>query len=277
MHHVAHIHQRHNTGLLPAGDRKLGLGQGEVVLRHRELPHLPGRHRLLLHLPDLPTDARGQHGGPLQIPVDARLVARVGRRLQVRLRLHLLPHVPERHPAGDHQQFALGRLQGSREPVPGRQGSAQLPLTVLRRVRAPGKGFLQGSTENDLPDDLGARRRAQGVGARVEGLRGALHDTDGLLHTALLHTDGLHRELHRHDAELHLAVLLPPEAEAQRHGNEDDSTGLLYHMLGGLVRDHRDLRFGQGVDQGLRDRTAVLMRKVKVVLVFLVVNLTVDY
>lgn len=233
-----------------------------MVLRHRELPHLPGRHRLLLHLPDLPTDARGQHGGPVQIPVDAGLVARVGRHLQVRLRLHLLPHVPERHSAGDHQQFALGRLQGPGEPVPGHQSAAQLPFAVLRRVRAPGKGFLQGPPEDGLPDDLGARRRAQGVGTRVEGLRGTLHDTDGLLHTALLHSDGLHRELHGHDAELHLAVLLPPQVEAQRHGNEDDSTGLLYYMPGGLVRDHRDLRFGQGFDQGVRDRAAVLMRKV---------------
>ncbi len=45
----------------PVQGARLGLGQGEVLHRRQEVPHLHRHHRLQLHLADLPAFAGGEH------------------------------------------------------------------------------------------------------------------------------------------------------------------------------------------------------------------------
>ena len=52
----------------------MGLVQGDLRHRHLVVPHRVGRHRLQLHVADLPPLPRRQHDRPLEVRVHAQLV-----------------------------------------------------------------------------------------------------------------------------------------------------------------------------------------------------------
>jgi hypothetical protein len=235
VHHVPHLHQRYHHRLLPLVHRRLGLGQGQVVPRLGELPHKSRSDRILVHFSNLLAHSGGQHGGPFQVPVDAGLVTRVGGGLQGTLRLHLLPHVPERHPTSHHQQPPISGFQRFGQLMSGNQGSTQLPSSVLRRLRALGESLLQRQTQNTVSYDLGRRRRTESLGAGVQNRCDHFHHPDGLFHPTLRDLDGVHRELHRNHVELHLAVLFPLEAEKRGDGQQDCYVRLFYYISGCAV------------------------------------------
>lgn len=103
MHDVASVHKCDHRRLLHTGDRRLGLVKGEVDHRLRKLPHITGRDRVQLHVADIPADVRGEPDRSVQVRLDAELEPHRGRGVQVAVRLDLLPDVPERHAAGDHE------------------------------------------------------------------------------------------------------------------------------------------------------------------------------
>lgn len=211
VHHVAHSHQHHHTGLLRVGAAGLGLEQSEVDHRRGELSHIVGYDRVQLHVAHIFAHARRQPVRPVQVRLDAGVESHTGRCVQVVVRLRVLPDVPERHATGDHQQFALARVQGPGERVPRGQGAVVVPVAVLRGVRYTGESVLHGTADHAVPEHLAPGRRAEGVGPGVPRGRHTVHRVHGHIHTALRHTDGLHRQFHRHNVVVHLAVLLPSE------------------------------------------------------------------
>lgn len=226
--------------------------------RHGEFSDLARRDSLQLYVADLLTYPRGQSHRSLQVRLDAELESHRRGRVQVALRLDLLSDLPERHATGDHQQPALGRFQRSGEFLPGHQSCALVPVAVLRGLRAPRTRLLPRSTENDLPDHLDGGSRAQGLGFGLAGRRDRVHHSDGDLHTALQHTDGLHRFFHRYHALVHLALLLSSQAEEKFDGMERRRVRLLRHLPRCSLRRDRRLRFWLCADQRLRDRLTLL-------------------
>jgi len=66
--------------------------------------------------------------------------------------------------------------------------------------------------------DIGSR--TQSLGPRLADWRDRVHHSDGDLHTAFQHIDGLYRLLHWYHALIHLALLLPFEVEKKLNGME---------------------------------------------------------
>lgn len=100
-----------------------------------------------------------------------------------------------------------------------------------------------------------------GVGPGVPRRHRRLHCPHGHLDPALRHPDGLHRQLHRHDALLHLAVLLPPQAETGLSRQGHHPLRLLHHILGCFVWCCRRVRLRLGFDQSFRNWSSILNRK----------------
>lgn len=259
VHHVAHTHQHHHTRLLRAGAARLGLEQGQVDHRRGELSHIAGHDRVQLHVADIPAHARGQPHRPVKVRLDARVEPHLGRHIQVAVRLRVLPDVPERHATGDHQQPALARVQGPGQRVPGGQGAVVLPVAVLRRVRHTREVPIHRAARHRVPQHLAPGRRAQGLGPGVPRRHHPVHRVHGHIHTALRHTDGLYRQLHRHHAVVHMAVLLPPEAQGRLARVAHHHVQLLRHIPRLPVRRHRRLRLRHRHHQSVPDRVAVLI------------------
>jgi len=260
VYHVPHTHKHRHTRLLCAGAAGLGLEQGKVDHRRGELPHIAGHDRVQLHVTDIPADARGQPHRPVQVRLDAGVEPHRGWRFQVTVRLRLLPDVPERHAAGDHQQPALARVQGHGQRVLGGQGAAFVSVTVLRGVRHTRESVLHRAARHSVPQHLASGRRAQGVGLGVSRGHHTVHRVHGHIHTALRHTHGLHRQLHRHHAVVYLAVLLSPEAEGRLTRVAHHNVQLFRHIPRLPVWRHRSLRLRHGHHQSVPDRVALLMR-----------------
>lgn len=258
VHNVAHTHQHHHTGLLRAGATRLGLEQGEVDDRRGELSHIAGHDRVQLHVADIPADARGQPVRPVKVRLDAGVEPHRGRHIQVAVRLRVLPDVPERHAAGDHQQPALAGVQGPGQRVPGGQGAVVVPVAVLRGVRHTRKVLLHWAARHAVPEYLARGRRAQGVGLGIPRGHHPVHRVHGHIDTALCHTDGLHRQLYRHNAVVHMAVLFSPKAEGRLARVAHHNVQLFRHIPRLSVRRHRRLRLRHGHHQSVPNRVAVL-------------------
>lgn len=260
VHHVAHTHQHRHTGLLRAGAARLGLEQGEVDHRRGELSHIAGHDRVQLHVTDIPAHARGQPVRPIKVRLDAGVESHRGRHIQVAVRVRVLPDVPERHATGDHQQPALARVQGHGQRVPGGQGAAVVPAAVLRSVRYTREVLLHRAARHTVPEHLAPGRRAQGLGPGVPRGHHTVHRVHGHIHTTFRHSHGLYRQLHRHHAIVHMAVLLPPQAEGRLARVAHHNVQLFRHIPRLPVWRHRRLRFRHRHHQSVPDWLAVLRR-----------------
>lgn len=258
VHHVPHTHQHHHTGLLLVRAAGLGLEQSEMDHRRGKLSNIAGHDRVQLHFPYIFAHARGQSYRPFKVRLDAGMESHLGRRVQVAVRVRVLLDVPERHAAGDHQQPAFARVQRPGQRVSGGQGTAVVPVAVLRGVRHTRKVVLHRPTRHRVPRHLAPGRRTQSLGPGVPRDRHRVHRVHGHIHTALCHPDGFHRQLHRHHAVLHLAVLLPFEIEGRFARVAHHNVRLFRHISRLPVRRHRRLRFRYRHNQSVPDRLTVL-------------------
>ncbi|CAH1141619.1 unnamed protein product [Phyllotreta striolata] len=132
------------------------------------------------------------------------------------------------------------------------------PLPYYAACELLERSFFRGKPKTRFESIWAVDGELKVWGPGLESGYHSFHHSDGLLHSALFDPDGIHRQLHRDDVELHLAVLLPLEAEAGRYGYAGSGAGLFHHIDGFLLRFHRHVRFGQGFDQGLRYRASIL-------------------
>ncbi|KAL1473307.1 hypothetical protein MTO96_003857 [Rhipicephalus appendiculatus] len=249
---VTHLFiQRHHPRLLPGPSLGMGLGEGAIPHQHQQVPGHNGHRRLQLHVADLSAHARRKPAGQDQVPLHAQLEPHRGRCLQGAVRLRLLPHVRRGDSGGDHQQPAHQGFQNRRQPDPGRQGAILLPAALLRRLGPDRARLLQGATEDPVPVLLRHRRRAAGVGTGPAGGARHIHHAPGHLDTLLRPAHGSDRELHRHHVVLHLALLLPHEAQVGHHGVVLHQLGGVHHVLRRLLGARRHLHLVRGSRGGL--------------------------
>lgn len=122
-------------------------------------------------------------------------------------------------------------------------GPAIVSTALLRCARSFGKGPVQRPPGDDLPEHVGPGRRAQSVGTRCPSWPRPVHHTDGHIDPALRHPHGFHRQLHRHHVVVHLAVLLPLEAQGAHSRLGHSCVRLFRHLPRRAVRNRRHLLF----------------------------------
>ncbi|KAG5838982.1 hypothetical protein ANANG_G00229520 [Anguilla anguilla] len=214
---------------------RLGLGQGQVLHRRQEVPHLHRHHRVQLHVADLPALAGGEHAEAQRVPLHDELDPHRRLHPQGPLRTGGVPDLGRHHQGGDHGQPAVHH-PGRGQPVPGVQGAALVPAALLRRGGGAGEVALSGQRAHDVPGLLRGRRAAEVVGAGPPVRPGGVHPAHGRLCPALRPADGADWQPDRRRALLPAAQSLSSEAAVEE---ADVAPGVLRRVH---IRNRRHLQ-----------------------------------
>lgn len=137
-------------------------------------------------------------------------------------------------------------------------GVAVIPFALLRRTESAGESLLQRATRNHFSKHVDRRWWPKSVGPCLARGSSCFHDRHGYLDPTFCLLDGFYWQLYRHDALLHLAVLLPSQTERPHSRLGHRRLRLLRHLPRRPVWRHRHLLFVQSSGRGFPNRLTFL-------------------
>lgn len=211
VHNGAFRHQRPGDRLLPIQGEGLGLGQGQVLHRCQEVPHLHWNYRVQLHLADLPAVPGGEHAETQRVPLHDEMDSHRCLYPQGPVRPGGLPDLGRRNQGGDHRQPATN-YPSRGQPLPGGQSFAVLPAALFRRRGGVGENLLPGRGPRLLSGLLRRRWTPKVLGTDSPMYTSGVHLAHGDLCAALRPAHGPHRQPDGCRALLSASQHLPPQA-----------------------------------------------------------------